>query len=104
MESVANICTWSSVRPRHKQNLFSLRKNEFEASVSSCAGLPRIVPFAAGVVLILYANREQIIRGTGSALLFAILTSLPLALWIVVQNNLQDLLERFRGWPDDKPG
>ena len=60
------------------------------ACLASLQRLPGITLIAAGTVLILYANREQIMRSVGIAMLFAVLTSLPLALWVVVHNNLQN--------------
>lgn len=43
--------------------------------------------------------------GSGAtAILHNRLRSLVQGYRIVVQNNSQDLLERFRGWPGDNPG
>ena len=60
------------------------------ACLASLQRLPGVTLIAAGTVLILYADREQIMRAAGKALLFAALTSLPLVLWIVIHNNLQN--------------
>ena len=60
------------------------------ACMAALQRLPGVTLIAAGAVLILYSHQKRFLQGAGIALPFTVLTSLPLVLWVVVHNNLQN--------------